>query len=105
MLPVCRSATASGGPAEFFIDGFAGGFGINSSVAIPRIQEIRNFIMVKSAFGEPYFEGDNQSSNLSRAFESFPPTPDQYWIAIGIKANHYKFVNPSSRPLSLLATA
>jgi hypothetical protein len=81
-----------GGPAEFFIDGFAGGFGINSSVEIPPIREIRNFIMVKSAFGEPYFEGDNQASNLSKAFESFPPLPDSYWVAIGIKANHYKFV-------------
>ncbi|MCB0706856.1 MAG: hypothetical protein KDC34_16185 [Saprospiraceae bacterium] len=81
-----------GGPPEFFVEGVAGGFGINSAVKIPAVEEIRNFIMVKSAFGEPYFEGDNQSSNLSRAFTDFEPTPGSYWIAIGIKASTYKFL-------------
>jgi hypothetical protein len=81
-----------GGPPEFFIEGLAGGFGINSNVQLPAINQVRNFVIVKSAFGQPYFEGDNQSSNLSRAFSDFEPTPESYWIAVGVKASHYKFL-------------
>ncbi|MBL0341277.1 MAG: hypothetical protein IPP71_10275 [Bacteroidetes bacterium] len=81
-----------GGPAEFFIDGFAGGFGINSRLNIPPIEDVRNFIMVRSAFGEPYFDEKDQNASLSKIFNDIPPELDVNWIAIGIKANHYKFI-------------
>lgn len=81
-----------GGPAEFFIDGFAGGIGINSSLNIPPIEGVRNFLMVKAAFGESYFEGEDTGSNLSLAFHDIPPRVGSHWVALGVKANHYKFV-------------
>jgi hypothetical protein len=81
-----------GGPPEFFLEGFAGGIGINSSLNIPPIEGVRNFIMVKAAFGESYFEGEDTGSNLSRAFQDIPPKVGNHWVAIGIKASHYKFI-------------
>lgn len=81
-----------GGVPEFFIDGFAGGFGLNSSLAIPPIEEVRNFIMVRAAFGESYLDAGDGRSTLSRIFEDIPPARGRHWIAVGIKATHYKFI-------------
>jgi len=81
-----------GGVPEFFIDGFAGGFGLNSSLNIPPIEGVRNFIMVKSAFGESSYDDGSQGSGLSQIFEDIPPAIGRHWVALGIKANHYKFI-------------
>lgn len=77
-----------GGSPAFFITGFAAGFGYNQSIAIPGIEHVNTFPMVKAAFGnlspEEMLSGMKQICSFSKGCN---------FIAAGIKFTSFKMVD------------
>ncbi len=94
-----------GGPAFFFVEGLAAGFGVNRRLIMPPIQEIHNFPLVTAAIGgeaPPAVGGDQGNApNLAdlirqrlQALEEYvPPQLGEYFLAIGVKFNSFKIVD------------
>lgn len=81
-----------GGPSFFFITGFAAGFGINSSLKIPSIDKMRNFILLKVAFDETNFDDTDPGANIQTIQQDIVPQFGSYWVAVGLKATHFEVI-------------
>ncbi len=81
-----------GGPAFFFVTGFAAGFGINSSLNIPSIDNLRDFVLLKISFDEMQFDESDPGANIKKIQQDIFPKLDSYWMAVGIKARHFSVV-------------
>jgi len=91
-----------GGPAFFFVTGLAAGFGYNRSLRMPDITQVAQFPLVVEATTPPPAPLANTSSQaisttisqkLGALQRYIPPTPGQYFLAIGIKFTSFKIVD------------
>jgi hypothetical protein len=80
------------GPPCFVVQGFAAGFGYNRAIALPEVQDVRNFPLVTLVLGE---STDSSASmlDLLGSQNSFPPVTGQYWLAAGVKFTSFKLVD------------
>lgn len=76
-----------GGPAFFFIEGLAAGFGFNRSVKMPAIGEVKEFPLVAIAIGEEEFLGVAERMATGNYI---PIDPGKLFLAVGIRFTTFK---------------
>ncbi len=76
-----------GGPAFFFVEGLAAGFGFNRSVRVPAISDVKTFPLVAIAVGEEDFIHvvDRMASG-----NFIPIDPGKIFLAIGVRFTTFK---------------
>jgi hypothetical protein len=80
-----------GGPAFFYVEGLAAGFGYNRSFHPPTVEGIRNFPLVVDAT-----VGSNISdptAQLERLHEFVAPSLGDYFLAVGVKFTSFKLLD------------
>ncbi len=84
-----------GGPAFFFVEGLAGGFGYNRSFILPPIDQIAPFPLVQEAMGKAPGAATtaNLADELAKIRDYIPPDIGEYFIAVGLKYNSFKLVD------------
>ena len=80
-----------GGPPCFVVEGIAAGFGYNRAIALPDIDEVRDFPLVSIVLGKSEGSSTNALEQLGSA-NRFPAVTGQYWIAAGVKFTSFKLV-------------
>jgi hypothetical protein len=90
-----------GGPAFFFIEGLAAGFGYNRSFTLPAIDGVREFPLVQDAIApqpaKDRLAGKSDKAaiaeQLARLHDFIAPSVGEYFLAIGIKFTSFKLIN------------
>ncbi|MGE5515806.1 MAG: DUF6603 domain-containing protein [Bacteroidota bacterium] len=83
-----------GGDPAFFIEGLAGGFGVNRGLVLPGAGDITQFPLVAGAMTPGYFpEGATPGVALQKMGDWVPPSYGNYWIAAGFKFSNYKLLD------------
>lgn len=87
-----------GGPAFFFVTGFALGFGYNRYLKVPSIDKITEFPLVAQAMGEVSKKklsetGELITEQLSKLDQYVTLSPGSGFIAVGIKFTSFKMVD------------
>lgn len=90
-----------GGPAFFYIEGLAAGFGYNRGFIPPAIGEIRSFPLVQDAaslasgqmLATKPKDKDEITSQLTRLHQFIPPSTGEYFFTAGIKFSSFKLLN------------
>src|SRR6185503_15741824 len=82
-----------GGPAFFFVNGLAAGFGYNRRLIAPSIDKVAEFPLVKHAVGKREDAPKDVLAALDSLRESVPPSVGDMFLAIGVKFNSFKLVN------------
>lgn len=76
-----------GGPAFFFVEGLAAGFGFNRSVRTPAIEDVKNFPLVAIAVGSELF----LTVAERMADGNFVPIdPGKIFLAVGVRFTTFK---------------
>ncbi|GAB5446020.1 DUF6603 domain-containing protein [Gymnodinialimonas sp.] len=82
-----------GGPPFLFVTGVAGGFGINSALSLPTIDDVASFPLLPTsnppAVGTPAQTIANAVAALGSRIK---PEKGQYWIAAGISFTSFEMV-------------
>ncbi len=82
-----------GGVPAFFIEGLAGGFGVNRTVIVPGAGDIINFPLIQGAISADYFGNDaSPATALQKMGDAVPPMVGAYWIAAGFKFSSFKLL-------------
>ncbi|MBK8195547.1 MAG: hypothetical protein IPK76_20920 [Lewinellaceae bacterium] len=76
-----------GGPAFFFVEGLAAGFGFNRSVRVPAIENVNTFPLVAIAVGDKPF-ADVASEMATGNY--IPINPGKIFLAIGVRFTTFK---------------
>jgi len=98
-----------GGPAFFFVEGLAVGFGYNRRLIVPPINQISQFPLVSEVMphspkttsppsspdppSSPEDPGKTVGEKISEMVAYIPPQTDQYFLAVGIKFNSFKLLD------------
>ena len=92
-----------GGPAFFFVEGLAAGFGYNRHITIPAIAEVRNFPLVEDAIAaappDSRLGGSLQDANtalgekLTKLQKYVQPRVGEHFLAVGVKFNSFKQID------------
>lgn len=83
-----------GGPPFFIVTGIAAGFGYNRGIALPDLDELRDFPLISLVLG-PSPGSTSAKSMLDQLGTSnrFPATAGQHWIAAGVKFSSFKLID------------
>ena len=82
-----------GGPPFLFVTGLAGGFGINSSLVLPTIDEVGSYPLLPAK--APKAEGtpaETIKNVLPALQKTFKPEAGEYWVAAGIQFTTFEMV-------------
>ncbi|MBV8907234.1 MAG: hypothetical protein JOZ22_26625 [Acidobacteriia bacterium] len=89
-----------GGPAFFYVEGLAAGFGYNRGFIPPPISDVRSFPLVVDAASlasgqmlSPPKTKDDITKQLTRLHEFIPPSKGEYFFSAGIKFSSFKLLN------------
>jgi uncharacterized protein DUF6603 len=91
-----------GGPAFFYVTGFAAGFGYNRALTLPSIDEIASFPLVAEAVKDggpdslPSSQKKQQetlTNKLQQLERYLPPSVGDIFIAVGIKFTSFKQID------------
>jgi hypothetical protein len=82
-----------GGPAFFFVNGLAAGFGYNRKLIAPSIENVAEFPLVKQATGKKEDAPKDVLTALDKLRASIPPSVGDIFLAVGVKFNSFKLVN------------
>ena len=92
-----------GGPAFFFVEGLAVGFGYNRRLIVPPINQISSFPLVSEVMphspkttsppSSPEDPGQTVGDKIAEMVAYIPPQTDQYFLAVGIKFNSFKLLD------------
>ncbi len=90
-----------GGPPFFFVDGIAGGFGLNRKFVLPDFAELPSFPLLPSAANNPIPSGAPSSLNditqaLTQLAKFIPPQSGAYWIAAGLDFTSFELLQVSA---------
>lgn len=92
-----------GGPPYFFVNGFAGGFGYNSKLRIPKHTEIYDFPFIQLMNNSDSDEKPNISEISSALVNSendkkpwLEPSLGDMWLSAGIKFSTFNLVNSTA---------
>jgi hypothetical protein len=90
--------TPLGGPPCFYVTGLAAGFGYNSSITIPSIQEVKNFPLLAamvdpSKIGMKKDEPADPGKVLASMNQWIKPLHGSYWLAAGITFQSFEIIN------------
>ena len=90
-----------GGPAFFYVEGLAAGFGYNRGFIPPAISDVRSFPLVQDAASlasgqmlstKPKTK-DEITTQLTRLHEFIPPANGKYFFSAEIKFSSFKLLN------------
>jgi hypothetical protein len=82
-----------GGPPFLFVTGLAGGFGINSSLVLPSIDDVASYPLLPAK--APKAEGtpaETIKKVLPALQKTFKPEAGEYWVAAGIQFTTFEMV-------------
>lgn len=87
-----------GGPAFFFIEGLAIGFGYNRSFTPPAIDAVRQFPLIQDAIDNVPIPADadpkdTATNQLRRLGQYIQPSLGEYFVTAGIKFTSFKLLN------------
>lgn len=83
-----------GGPPYLFVNGLAGGFGINNSLILPTLDELPTYILLPhNAPAEGATPKDTITAVLPQLQKYFQNLPGQYWVAAGIQFSSFEMIN------------
>lgn len=78
-----------GGPAFFFVNGLAAGFGYYRRIAMPVISRVQTFPLVQQAINTPSPK-PSPADAVALLKEYISPSPGDYFIAAGIRFSTFK---------------
>lgn len=83
-----------GGPPFFIVTGVVAGFGYNRAIALPDLDELRDFPLISLVLG-PSLGSTSAKSMLDQLGTSnrFPAIAGQYWFAAGVKFSSFKLID------------
>jgi hypothetical protein len=82
-----------GGPPFLFVTGLAGGFGINSRLVLPTIEEVGEYpLLPRKAPKAESTPAKTIAKVIPVLQKTFSPQPDQYWVAAGISISSFKMI-------------
>lgn len=86
-----------GGPPYLYINGFAGGFGVNNLLKLPTIETLPGYILLPGPDSKAPAQGatakDTIDSVLPQMQAYFIASPGQYWAAAGIAFSSFQMIN------------
>ncbi|MCB0429494.1 MAG: hypothetical protein H6585_02540 [Flavobacteriales bacterium] len=83
-----------GGPPYLFVNGLAGGFGINNELVLPTLEQLPTYILLPH--NAPAESGSAQStvtSVLPQLQKYFLDMPGEYWLAAGVQVSSFEMIN------------
>jgi hypothetical protein len=83
-----------GGPPCFFVTGLAAGFGYNSSVRIPTIEEVQDFPLLAAMADLSQIGGKDATPGdvLTSLGEWIRPERGAYWLAAGVSVRSFEII-------------
>lgn len=91
-----KGGVALFGPPAFTVTGLSGGFGVNSSVRVPKIEELPVFPLIARLDGRPEA---TPKEILDALTDWVRPADGQYWGAIGVQFTTFKFIDTKALAL------
>ncbi|MCD0453314.1 hypothetical protein LO762_29645 [Actinocorallia sp. API 0066] len=80
-----------GGPAFFFVEGLAAGFGYNRRFVAPPVTAIADFPLVAEAVGT--LVPGTLGEEIERLQDSLPPSVGDYFLALGVRFTSFKMID------------
>ncbi len=86
---------AIGGPAFFFVEGLAAGFGYNRRIIPPSVDAVATYPLVQDAVGAATSTPAlaDPSEALDRMDQHVAPALGDYFLAVGVKFNSFKLLD------------
>jgi hypothetical protein len=82
-----------GGPPFLFVTGLAGGFGINSQLTLPSIDEVSGYPLLPAvALPEQASPAQTIKAVIPFLQKRFTPKAGQYWVAAGISFTSFEMI-------------
>ena len=84
-----------GGPPAFFVTGLAAGFGYNSKINLPPVEQLKEFVLVKPALpADPGNKKDKRDilQTLMDSRDSIQPAAGESWIAAGVRFTSFEMI-------------
>ncbi len=81
-----------GGPAFFFVEGLALGFGYNRRFISPKLSELESFPLIAQAMGSPPGNRNDPMAMLQGLEANIPPAEGEMMLAVGIKFSTFNVV-------------
>ncbi|MFB7128223.1 DUF6603 domain-containing protein [Kitasatospora sp. NPDC056273] len=91
-----KGGAALFGPPAFTVTGLSGGFGVNSSVRVPKIEELPVFPLIARLDGRPEATPEKILKDLT---DWVRPADGQYWGAVGVQFTTFKFIDTKALAL------
>jgi hypothetical protein len=86
-----------GGPPFLFITGLAGGFGINSRLTLPAIDQVSAYpLLPGNAPPEQGSPAETIKAVIPALQHTFTPMAGQYWVAAGISFTSFEMIQASA---------
>lgn len=86
-----------GGPPYLYINGFAGGFGINNLLKLPTLDNLPGYILLPGPGSEAPAAQSSPEATINKVLPQmqryFIPQPGQYWMAAGIAFSSFEMIN------------
>lgn len=82
-----------GGPAFFFVEGLAAGFGYNRRLVMPAIDKVDKFPLVAEAMDGVPGTTNDLGAEISKLHEVIPPAIGEYFFAVGVKFSSFKIID------------
>src|SRR5207244_3783509 len=82
-----------GGPPALYVTGLAGGFGINSALVLPTIDQVESYPLLPAHAPPQQGNAAETIKNVIPQLQrTFHPEPNQYWVAAGIELTSFEMV-------------
>jgi hypothetical protein len=86
-----------GGPPFLYLNGFAGGFGINNLLKLPTLENLPGYILLPGPGSKAPAQGSTPADTIKAVLpqmqQYFVPTTGQYWFAAGIAFSSFQMIN------------
>lgn len=86
-----------GGPPYLYVNGFAGGFGINNLLKLPTLENLPGYILLPGAGSKAPAQEESAEATIAKVLpqmqEYFVAMPGQYWMAAGISFSSFQMIN------------
>lgn len=83
-----------GGPPFLFVTGLAGGFGVNSGLKLPSVDDVGSYILLPGlAPAEQATPAETIKSAIGKLKDTIAPRPGEYWVAAGLRFTSFEMID------------